>query len=245
MTLADRIFEGMRNDIVLGVYPVHSRLPSERDLVEKYHASRFAVREAISRLIQSGFVTTQPQSGTYVVDFIHEGSIETLVQVLRIRRTIDAETMKSLMQFRLQTESQAAVDATRHIHEGDIDYLAGVLRRKRENAALIEELVKADYLFHHRIILLSQNRITHLIFKSFEPVYMFFTEFFYSLDDAAASSLRLNEKLLRALKRHDAIGAGKAMTEILKNGERKVLAAIKKTGGKELYLPLSESVKRP
>jgi DNA-binding FadR family transcriptional regulator len=237
MTLADRIFEGMRNDIVLGVYPVHSRLPSERDLVEKYNASRFAVREAISRLIQSGFVITQPQSGTYVVDFVHEGSIETLVQVLRIRRTIDAETMKSLMQFRLQTESQAAVDAARHIQDSDIEYLTDILRRKRENGASVEKLVEADYLFHHRIILLSGNRITQLIFKSFQPVYMFFTEFFYSLDDAAASSLRLNEKLLRALTVRDAAGAGKAMTEILKNGERKVLAAIKRTGSKELYLP--------
>lgn len=238
MTLADRIFEGMRNDIVLGVYPVHSRLPSERDLVEKYNASRFAVREAISRLIQSGFVITQPQSGTYVVDFVHEGSIETLVQVLRIRRTIDAETMKSLMQFRLQTESQAAAEATRHIQDSDIDYLTDALRRKKENAGLIEELVKVDYLFHHRIILLSQNRITHLIFKSFQPVYMFFTEFFYSLDEAAASSLRLNEKLLRALMRRDAPGAAKAMTGIIKNGERKILTAIMETGGKELYMPL-------
>mgnify|MGYP002682241708 FL=1 len=62
--LPGRIFSDMRKDIIAGVYPIGSRLPPERDLVGKYKASRFAIREAIAMLTQSGFVVTHPQGVT-------------------------------------------------------------------------------------------------------------------------------------------------------------------------------------
>src|SRR5512138_2865899 len=119
--LPGRILNDMRTDIIREVYTIGSKLPSERELSIKYDASRFAVREAIAVLAQGGFVETHPQSGTYVRDFFRDGSLETLIQVLRVRKAIDRQTLESLMNFRFITETTAAGEAALHITEGEAE----------------------------------------------------------------------------------------------------------------------------
>jgi GntR family transcriptional regulator, transcriptional repressor for pyruvate dehydrogenase complex len=233
-SLPAKIFDAIRTDIIREVYPIGSRLPPERELADRYKAGRFAVREAIAMLAQNGFVETHPQSGTYITDFLRNGSLETLVQTLRIRRAIDKKTIDSLLKFRFVTETNAAAEAALRVTDSDIEYLRKNLRIKKENLADISLLTECDYDFHHRIILISDNIISRLIFKSFKPIYSFFTEFFYSLPGAAAASLQLNLELLEALERKDALLSCRKMAHILKFGEEKVYDAINK--GERLVL---------
>jgi DNA-binding FadR family transcriptional regulator len=221
------IFNEMQSDIILNVYPVGSKLPPERDLARKYESSRFAVREAIAMLAQSGLVITHPQSGTYVKDFENTGSLETLVQILRIRRSIDRPTLESLLNFRLTTETAAAGEAAYRVTENDIEYLERNLGIKKEHPADVSVLAECDFDFHYTIINISGNIINRLVFQSFRPIYSFFTEFFYSIDGVAEDSLRLNQKMLKALKSRDSDASKKAMTAILKFGEKKIYEAIK------------------
>ncbi len=225
--LPGRIFNDMQTDIIREIYPAGSKLPPERDLAVKYSASRFAVREAIAMLVQSGLVVTHPQSGTYVNDFSNNCSLETLVQILRIRRSIDRQTLESLLNFRFTTETAAAGEAAARIMESDIEYLEHNLEIKRGHLADIDVLAECDFDFHNTIITVSGNIINRLVFQSFRPVYHFFTEFFYSIEGAAEASLKLNIKLLKALKLRDADASNKAMGAILKFGEKKVYDAIK------------------
>jgi GntR family transcriptional regulator, transcriptional repressor for pyruvate dehydrogenase complex len=228
--LPGKIFDDMQNDIINGIYPVGSKLPPERDLSRKYRASRFAVREAIAMLAQGGFVETQPQSGTYIRDFQRDGSLETLVRILRIRRTIERETLDSLLKFRFTTETAAASEAALRAGESDIACLKRNLERKREHLKDIPVLIQCDFDFHYTVIALSGDIISRLVFKSFEPIYSFFTEFFYSLRGGAEMSLKLNEKLLRAMARRDPEASRKAMGEVLRYAERRVKDAIGKGG---------------
>jgi len=225
--LPGRIFDDMQADIIRNVYPVGSKLPPERDLAHKYEASRFAVREAIAMLAQSGLVITHPQSGTYVKDFENTGSLETLVQILRIRRSIDRPTLESLLNFRLTTETAAAAEAACRVTKSEIEYLERNLEIKKEHPADVSILTECDFDFHYTIINISGNIINRLVFQSFRPIYSFFTEFFYSINGTAEASLRLNLKMLKALKSRDSDASKKAMTAILKFGEKKVYEAIK------------------
>lgn len=225
--LPGRIFNDMQADIIRNVYPVGSKLPPERDLALKYEASRFAVREAIAMLAQSGLVITHPQSGTFVKDFENTGSLETLVQILRIRRSIDRPTLESLLNFRLTTETAAAGEAACRVTESDIEYLERNLEIKKEHLSDVPVLTECDFDFHYTIINISGNIINRLVFQSFRPIYSFFTEFFYSIDGTAEASLKLNQKMLKALKSRDSDASKKAMTAILKFGEKKVYEAIK------------------
>ncbi|MEW5785067.1 MAG: FCD domain-containing protein [Bacillota bacterium] len=159
-------------------------------------------------------------------DFYSDGSLDTLVQTLRIRRTIDRQTLDSLLKFRFTTETDAAAEASRHVTAKDIEYLTSNLQRKEEHLADIPVLTECDYDFHYKIVAVSGNIVSKLVFQSFKPVYSFFTEFFYSLAGAPQTSLALNRKLLEALKRGDKHSSFEAMGDILKFGEKKIYEAI-------------------
>lgn len=225
--LPGRIFKDMKTDIIKGIYPVGSKLPPERDLALKYGASRFAVREAIAMLAQSRLVVTHPQSGTFVEDYQNNGTLETLVQILRIRRSIDRNTLDSLLSFRYTTETAAAGEAAVRVTDSDIEYLTLNLEKKNKHLFDSSVLAECDFDFHYTIINISGNIINRLVFQSFKPIYSFFTEFFYSIEGSAETSLRLNMKMLKALKQRDAEASKKAMGAILKFGEKKVYDAIK------------------
>ncbi len=234
--LPGRIFNDMLNDIIREEYPTGSRLPPERELVQKYRASRFAIREAIARLIQSGFVVTHPQSGTYVRDFNREGSVETLVQVLRVKKTIDRQTLESLLKFRFVTETEAAAEAALRIKENEFAYLEANLERKKSNLKDPAVLAECDYDLHSAVITISGDIISRLVFQSFKPVYFFFSEFFYSIAGAPEASLELNLKLMKAFLKKDSAASRKAMGNILKYAQKKVYDAIKSgdSGGIQL-----------
>ena len=51
-----------------GRFPAHSRLPSERELAQRYDVSRNTVREAIQQLGARGLVVCKPRSGVFVSD---------------------------------------------------------------------------------------------------------------------------------------------------------------------------------
>lgn len=56
----------LREDIAAGVYPVHSRIPSEQELCDTYQVSRVTVRKALAELAQDGLLTRHQGKGTYV-----------------------------------------------------------------------------------------------------------------------------------------------------------------------------------
>ncbi|MEZ0050345.1 GntR family transcriptional regulator [Mycobacterium sp. MAA66] len=57
----------LRKEIVDGVYPVGSQLPTEHELCERFSVSRYTVREALRRLRDDNLVSSKPRAGTLVV----------------------------------------------------------------------------------------------------------------------------------------------------------------------------------
>ncbi|AKS36296.1 GntR family transcriptional regulator [Mycolicibacterium goodii] len=57
----------LRKEIVDGVYPVGSQLPTEHELCERFEVSRYTIREALRRLREDNLVASRPRAGTMVV----------------------------------------------------------------------------------------------------------------------------------------------------------------------------------
>lgn len=57
----------LRKEIVDGVYPVGSHLPTEHELCERFAVSRYTIREALRRLRDDNLVASRPRAGTLVV----------------------------------------------------------------------------------------------------------------------------------------------------------------------------------
>jgi GntR family transcriptional regulator len=57
----------LRKEIVDGIYPVGSQLPTEHELCERFEVSRYTIREALRRLRDDNLVASRPRAGTLVV----------------------------------------------------------------------------------------------------------------------------------------------------------------------------------
>ncbi len=64
----------LRKEIVDGVYPVGSQLPTEHELCERFSVSRYTVREALRRLREDNLVSSRPRAGTMVVPRVSPNS---------------------------------------------------------------------------------------------------------------------------------------------------------------------------
>lgn len=64
--LYKQLIRKLRSDIASGVYPVHSRIPSEQELCDTYNVSRVTVRKALAVLTQEGLLKRHQGKGTFV-----------------------------------------------------------------------------------------------------------------------------------------------------------------------------------
>lgn len=67
-SLVDSVAALIRSDITTGTYAVGDKLPTEKNLSEKYGVSRPIIREAIGTLKRDGLVTTRQGLGAFVVE---------------------------------------------------------------------------------------------------------------------------------------------------------------------------------
>src|SRR5262245_16951483 len=62
-----QVARALKEEIVGGVYPVGSQLPTEDELCERFSVSRYTVREALRRLREDNLVSSRQGAGTVVV----------------------------------------------------------------------------------------------------------------------------------------------------------------------------------
>jgi len=62
-----RVARTLRDEIVNGIHPIGSQLPTEDELRNRFSVSRFTVREALRRLREDGLVTSRQGAGTVVI----------------------------------------------------------------------------------------------------------------------------------------------------------------------------------
>jgi GntR family transcriptional regulator len=69
----------LRRQINTSQLPVHTKLPSERELCEQYAISRITVRKALAALMHEGLVRSIAGKGTYVAELKLQRELEPLV----------------------------------------------------------------------------------------------------------------------------------------------------------------------
>lgn len=61
-----QIHDQIKDEIDQKIWKIGQRLPSERDLAEKFHVSRMTLRQAITLLVEEGVLERRVGSGTFV-----------------------------------------------------------------------------------------------------------------------------------------------------------------------------------
>ena len=146
-----RLYERVARDLAAAiaeeVYPVGGRLPSERDLAQKYGVSRPTVREAIIALELDGLVEVRTNSGVYVIARQPQGGKAGATDVgpfelLEARHAIEGEAC-ALAAARVSDETLAELETL-------------VAQMDVEDVAVAEE---ADRRFHLLIAEATENSV--------------------------------------------------------------------------------------
>lgn len=213
------VMEKMLQVIDSGEYPVGGRLPSERELAERFSVSRPTIREAIIALEALQRVQVKTGSGIYVLDSTNNAN-----------GNLASISAYELTEARALIEGEAAALAATMITEEEIAELEIALNEMADESAdgtLVSEL--ADKKFHHIIAKATRNK---MISKVVDELW-FVRDNNLSVHQAYQAicetdgQIRLNEhkEIFLALKNRDGASSRKAMHEHFSRLLNKLFAA--------------------
>jgi len=95
-SLVDRISASLRADILRGRYQAGDRLPSERELAERFDTHRGTIREALKKLEQIGLAEIKP--GGVRAAPIEEASLDVVRHLLELDPTPDPDVFDQVFE---------------------------------------------------------------------------------------------------------------------------------------------------
>jgi GntR family transcriptional regulator, uxu operon transcriptional repressor len=130
--VADRIEE-----LIQSKYEEGDRIPGERDLAKRFHASRPTVREAVVSLEIAGLVEVRMNSGIYVI-----GKANTR------RNEEPGFAPFEILRARMIVEPEVAGMAAKHAMSGDFDKMQAGIQGMREEDEQNRPTEQGDRGFH-------------------------------------------------------------------------------------------------
>lgn len=125
--LSDQVAKQLATEIQQGRLLPGDKLPTEARLVTQFEVSRTVVREAVSRLKSLGLVDSRQGSGVFVSQKLpfaplnfearHAASQEAVVQMVEVRRALEAEVAALAAQRRSVADIRAIAQAVQALNE--------------------------------------------------------------------------------------------------------------------------------
>ncbi|AZO16899.1 FadR family transcriptional regulator [Mesorhizobium sp. M2A.F.Ca.ET.043.05.1.1] len=150
-SLVEVVAGRIREDITSGIYAIGDKLPTERDLSEKYGVSRPIVREAIGTLKRDGLVATRQGLGAFVIE-----TKEIAFRLAGIDLT-DALDIRNVIELLMAVESAATALAA---ERRSAEQLAAIERQLHSIQKAFDDGkagVEEDLAFHREIVDASGN----------------------------------------------------------------------------------------
>jgi DNA-binding FadR family transcriptional regulator len=135
------------------------RLPSERDLAEKFGVGRNAIREAVTALQTLRLVERRPNSGLYLLSEQEQGSIDAILLYSDLGIPMNQEEVREVVELRRLLEIQAVTLACERHQPQHIERLDAALRQGAEALTIGRNFAAADEAFHLSVIDAAGNRL--------------------------------------------------------------------------------------
>ncbi|WP_405579954.1 FadR/GntR family transcriptional regulator [Streptomyces sp. NBC_01190] len=163
-TLADQVIAVLRTEIVAGMWPVGSRIPTEPELVERFGVARNTVREAVRALAHNGLLDIRQGSGTYVV------ATSELAGVMA-KRFAEVDP-PHVAEVRGSLEATAAALAARRRDEADLRRLDALLagRDLAFASGTVEAFAEADARLHQAVVASAHNEVLTTLYADLGEV---------------------------------------------------------------------------
>lgn len=166
-TLSETIADELSRKIIQGRYAPGSRLPTEREMAERFQVTRHVIREALKRIHTLGLIEIRQGSGAIVQDYVKTGGIELAdFLVTDERKQLNMDFIRDLIDVHEMTNIYTVKIAIERMTDDEFDEfrdLVGQLTEKSNRGepvdAVILELTTA-------IVHASKNGYIRLLFNS-------------------------------------------------------------------------------
>ena len=105
--------------ILQGILRPGDRLPSERDLAERFGVSRPSLREAINSLDKKGLIVSKANAGIFVADVLGNAFSQALIELFSSHE----ESIDDYITFRRDLEGLAAERTAKHCSSTDLQVI--------------------------------------------------------------------------------------------------------------------------
>ena len=222
---ADLVLGRMLELMSSGALRVGERLPTERDLAERFQVARSSVREALQRIESMGLTRSKPGAGTFVQSvslrsmFDRQRTVAAFVE-------LDGADLEDILQARRAIEQETAAAAASLATPQDKAVLAEALQEgllhRREPATFV---IEHDLRFHVALAEASGNCVYPLIVRLLRDLYLK-SDLAVKLADVPGlidHSLHYHALIYSAVADGDSDRARAAMTEHLSYNRNLVL----------------------
>lgn len=216
--LYEHVINELKDMIVSGELKPGDKLPSERELGERFNVSRVPVREALKIMEFMGVVGGGRGDGTYLrsVNFAFYTGKMDLVSV------VTADTMMDLMEFRVELESAAAYYASLRRTDEDIADMRRCISDMRElkktlnpDDAIIARLRTLSHELHRCVVRAARNRVISDVYQNLYELLDISRQFTISTSGISYDSILAHEALVEKIAAGDCDGARARMAEHL------------------------------
>ncbi len=222
-SLADAVFEQLREEIVSGRMEPGEALPAERLLSDMLGVNRGAVREALKRLEQARLISIQQGGATRVLDFRQTAGTDMLSSLLvRADGSIDTRVARSVLEMRSALASDSARLAARRAGDEDVQQMSALLTQMHANRKRLEVLQELSMTFWKVLVAASENVAYQLAINSLDESYSKFRHVMLQLMAAELTDLPRYEALLEAIQARDEEEAALQARELVRLGESRI-----------------------
>lgn len=202
----DAVADYIEREIVSGHLSPGTKLPSERQLADRFGISRPIVREALRALVERNLIEVRPARGAYVRSANVAEAASRLDNLFRLSLV----TPRQLTEAREMLESTAAGLAAERATETDRANILQALERCEQTTQVLEQ-ARQDFTFHHAIVRASANPVIEAMFMSIAS--LTFQLMLRSLIDkeVVKESLPYHREVFDAIEARDSAAASTAM----------------------------------
>ena len=210
------IAEEICRRIAAGVYPVGSRLPSERELSEDLHTSRGSLREALRILERQKILQCPSGGGRYILrDEPIDESSDTLYSQLENAAVADLlEARETLDDILLTLACQRATDE-------DMAEIDRAYQKMQEWENVSTVLLDAGDLFHLSIAKAAHNSVFISIYSANLEIFRKIRSTTLRVPGRRKEMMQEHIEIYKAIKERDALAARLAARIHLRNIRRR------------------------
>ncbi len=230
---SSRIYEEISDQIKSAIYSRRllpgDKLPSERELAERFRTSRVSVREALRALEHLGLVVIKRGAGGGA--FIAEAHSAPITASLSMMLRLGATSVNDLTEARVLLEPDIARIAAKRATKDDIDKLAALIA-EQERAIESHHPRRYDLQFHRLVAEASKNPVLSLVMNSVADLII---DAISSLDltlDTRRHVTHFHQQVFQAIRKRDGEKAYDMMFRHVVDVQRRIGEAVRKAASR-------------